>query len=113
MSQDAKSVQTELGWMNLASHDPNACAADLRIESLGPWMPMPKRGDPFFWATCDTRTGEWRVVEDSFKWPVDRLFYWQGLVHPTRESAEEWINRYGAAWLEGNDGQVVHRGGGS
>lgn len=107
MSQDAKSVQTELGWMNLASHDPNACAADLRIESLGPWMPMPKRGDPVWqivYIAYSTRVGGtgWQINETPFNIiGGSELTYWRGLVHPTRESAEEWINRYGAAWLEG------------
>jgi len=91
-----------LGAAEVPTHDPGLAPEYLRFESLGPWMPMPKLGQSVWYVMCGLK---WEVKRHVWQGMGrgETVDYWVGIIHPTRESAEEWIKWYGAAWLEGEE----------
>lgn len=74
----------------------------LRHDSLGPWMNYPDIGEKCFLISWSIHLNDWCVneIECSPNSMPFRTNFYYGLVHPTSESAFEWIKMYGQSWVE-------------
>ena len=70
----------------------------LRLRSMRPTCPVPKKGDGYWIAIADGN----RLYAEAWRWDgcaSDVFAYNQGIAFTTKEACNAWIAEFGDAWI--------------